>query len=134
MRIMLDTNVLISASLFSGKVADIVDRISDDYQIVISRIIKEEYMNTVIKKFPKKINIAEDFLREFTYTFADTPKTIKEGAFPSIRDPKDYPILASAIIADVDILITGDKDFSEVQIKSPKIMTLTEFSEKYILC
>jgi len=32
--------------------------------------------------------------------------------YPGIRDEKDLPILASAIIEDVDVLITGDADFA----------------------
>ena len=38
-----------------------------------------------------------------------------------------------AIIADVDILITGDKDFEDVKIEKPEIVTPNEFYEKYIL-
>ena len=132
MRIMLDTNILISAAIFKGIMLEAVKNISNKYQIVLSNAILVEFQDTVDKKFHAKKYVANEFLQGLAYTFADTPKTIKEGAFPSIRDPKDYPILASAIIADVDILITGDKDFSGVQIKSPKIMTLTQFSEKYM--
>ena len=48
---------------------------------------------------------------------------------PSVRDAKDEPVLASAIHADVDILITGDKDFSAVQIDRPVILTPAAFLE-----
>lgn len=37
------------------------------------------------------------------------PDTLEEGLF-NIRDIKDYPVLYTAIIENVDILITGDKD------------------------
>jgi len=50
-------------------------------------------------------------------------------AMPSVRDAKDEPVLASAIHADVDILITGDKDFSAVQIDRPVILTPAAFLE-----
>lgn len=44
----------------------------------------------------------------------------------------DYPVLYTAIIEDVDILVTGDKDFSNVQIEKPEILTPGEFAEKYV--
>jgi predicted nucleic acid-binding protein len=48
-----------------------------------------------------------------------------------IRDAKDYMVLHTAIIADVDIFITWDKDFKDIDIESPEIMTAKEFLEKY---
>ena len=48
-----------------------------------------------------------------------------------IRDADDEKVLYSAIISDVDILLTGDKDFSDVDIERPEILTPHEFLEKY---
>lgn len=44
-----------------------------------------------------------------------------------IRDVMDRPILRAAINADVDVLLTGDKDFLESDVIKPKIMTAAEF-------
>ena len=60
-----------------------------------------------------------------------TPNDLEEGLF-DIRDIKDYPVLYTAIIEDVDILITGDKDFKDIDIEKPEIMTPTEFLEFYL--
>ena len=51
--------------------------------------------------------------------------------FPSVRDSKDFPILATAIMENVDVLVTGDKDLRVVEIEYPEIMTMGEFVEKY---
>jgi hypothetical protein len=45
---------------------------------------------------------------------------------------KDYPILASAIIADVDVFITGDKDFGGLDLERPEMMSISDFEEKYL--
>jgi predicted nucleic acid-binding protein len=45
----------------------------------------------------------------------------------SIRDPADYPVLYSAIVEDVDVLISGDKDFFEVEVEKPEIVTSSEY-------
>lgn len=50
---------------------------------------------------------------------------------PKIRDEKDKPVLISAITADMDVLITGDKDFTGIDIDRPEILTPTEFMDKY---
>ena len=37
-----------------------------------------------------------------------------------IRDAKDQPILNAAIVFDVDIVLTGDKDFLSLEIERPR--------------
>jgi len=41
------------------------------------------------------------------------------------------PVLVSAIQEDVDILITGDKDFSDIEIEKPEILTPSEYLNLY---
>ena len=48
-----------------------------------------------------------------------------------IRDKDDYIILHTSIIEDVDVFITGDKDFEDIDIEKTEILTATEFIEKY---
>lgn len=54
---------------------------------------------------------------------------VAQRKFPA---KKDYPVLYTAIVENVDILITGDKDFSDILIEKPEIMTPAEFIEKYL--
>lgn len=44
---------------------------------------------------------------------------------------KDQPILNSAIMFDVDIIVTGDKDFLCLELERPKIIRPLEFIENY---
>lgn len=46
-----------------------------------------------------------------------------------IRDAKDQPILNVAIVSDVDIILTGDKDFLSLEMEHPQCMTVTQFLE-----
>jgi predicted nucleic acid-binding protein len=59
-----------------------------------------------------------------------TPENIKEGLF-EIRDKKDYPILYTAIVENVDVILTGDADFKATDISHPEIVTPTEFLERF---
>ena len=133
MRVTLDTNLLISAGIFTGKrTTTLTLRIADEHTIVLSSRIIDELREVIDNKFPDKKSVLERFLRRLSFETAYTPTEIDEDIYPKIRDKKDYPILASAIIADVDVFITGDKDFGGLDLERPEIMTISEFEQKYL--
>lgn len=132
MRIMLDTNILISIAIFnSEKLKQMLVDICDKHTLVLSSYVIEELESVVERKFPSKVSNLARFLYKIPYELNYTPKEIIENKSIDIRDPKDLPILNSAIVSDVDIFITGDKDFEDIDIDKPEIMTATEFLEKY---
>ena len=73
----------------------------------------------------------EKFLTALSYELEYSPEAYDGTPLFEIRDEKDYMVLHTAILADVDILITGDKDFADVDIERPEILTPKEFLEKY---
>jgi len=101
------------------------------YTIVLCSHIVEELNRVTRRKFAHKLKYLDDFLKELPYELVYTPAFIEEDKFPAIRDVYDYPILATAILEDVDVLITGDKDFAVVDIDRPEILTPKEFLDKY---
>ena len=60
-----------------------------------------------------------------------TPKILDLEEFPVVRDAKDSPILATAILDNVDVFVTGDKDFLVLDVEMPDIVNMTEFLERY---
>ena len=131
MRIMLDTNVLISALLFpSQRMTTMMDCILSKHELILSSYVVEELKLVAKKKFPKKCHAMEALLLTMNYELVHTPEKIKENLF-YIRDVKDYPVLYTAIHEDVDILISGDKDFAEIYLERPEILTPAQFMEKY---
>ena len=132
MRIMLDTNVLLSAVLFPGeKMNRMMQCIFEQHRLVLSSFVVEELTYVAERKFPAKVNVIDALLAGMSYELVYTPKEIEPGLF-EIRDKKDYPVLYSAIVEDVDIFITGDKDFSDVAVDRPEILTPAEFIERYV--
>jgi len=130
---MLDTNLLISAGIFPNKhTTALTLRIADEHTIVLSSRIIDELQTVMDIKFPDKKPVLERFLKRLSYEIAYTPMGIDEDIYPKVRDKKDYPILASAIIADVDVFITGDKDFGGLDLERPEIATISAFSKKYL--
>ena len=84
-----------------------------------------ELFDILNRKAPNFVPDAETLLKEMSYTLIPTVKMTKQ----KIRDMKDQPILNAAITSNVDIIITGDKDFLSLDIKRPKCMTAAEFLE-----
>ena len=126
---MLDTNVLISMIFFPGKrFAQMLEYITREHTLVLSSFVVEELMAVADRKFPAKRDAIDRFLSELGYELVYTPHKMKAGLF-EIRDINDYPVLYTAIVEDVDILITGDKDFLSLDMEHPKCITVAQFLE-----
>ncbi len=59
----------------------------------------------------------------------DTNILFSALVFPQSKPAKDQPILNAAIVFDVDIILTGDKDFLSLEMEYPRCMTVTQFLE-----
>lgn len=131
MRITVDTNVLISLLVFSSaKMNQMMECIFLKHQLVLSSYIVEELKEVIKRKFPDKSTAIDMLLAKMNYEYVYTPDILDQTLF-EIRDVKDYPVLYTAIVEDVDIFITGDNDFTDVNIKRPEILTPAEFLKKY---
>lgn len=108
-RIIIDTNVIISAS-FGGIPLEAVD-CANDHTIYISDKIEKELFG-VVEKLIHKLSphqIAE--IRIQMNNIIRNAKKLKSGKSIKIcRDPKDNAYLGLAKAANADVLITGDKD------------------------
>ena len=82
-----------------------------------------ELRDVLSRKKPEKLLYAEILLTEMSYELIPATYHIEKV----IRDAKDQPILNAAIIADVDIILTGDKDFLCLDLEKPKCMTVNYF-------
>ena len=132
MRIMIDTNLLVSAFVLSSSyLLKLIDVISEYHKIVLSTYGIDELKRVTQEKFPAKYDLLESFLRELPYELVYTPEKIDKSKYPTIRDIKDLPILVSAIIEDVDIILTNDLDFTSLEIERPEILSPKAFLEKY---
>ena len=129
---MLDTNILISMLLFPNEqFRKLLDYITRNHKLVLSSFIIDELTAVVDRKFPKKRYAVDSFLSDLSYEFVYTPRHMPGNLF-NIRDINDYPVLYTAIIENIDIFITGDKDFLGVEVEMPEIMTPGEFLERHL--
>lgn len=131
MRVMLDTNILVSSFIFkSKKIRSLISKLSKEHEIIICSYTIEELKELINTKFKVSQKELDNFFSEFPFTLVYSPAHVENKLF-DIRDKDDYIILHTAIIEDVDIFITGDKDFDDVDIEKPDIMSVNEFLENY---
>ena len=106
MRVMIDTNVLVSALLFPGQTIDsMMKKVTSEHNLVKSLYVIDELSEVTERKFPSKTGAVDTLLSQLPYELVYTPKQPAPDLF-EIRDEKDYPILYSAIAEDVDVFIT----------------------------
>ncbi len=124
MRVLVDTNILFSALLFpNSRPAQALMHVAEYHDMVLCDRNIVEIRDILRRKAPKYLPDAEVLLAELSYELIPAV----DHAEKLIRDAKDQPILNAAIVADVDIILTGDKDFLSLDIEHPKCMTAADF-------
>jgi len=134
MRVMLDTNILVSAIVFKSKpMLEIIQRLGINYSMVLCSYSVVELRRVFAEKFPEYVNDLEYFLIEMSFELIYTPQILPDDFVFTVRDKDDENILYSAISADVDVLVTGDKDLLVIaeDVERPEILSHIEFLQKY---
>ena len=130
MKVLIDTNILISAILNpdGSPSKAFFKAVTHPNKGLLCEQNLDELRRVFNRKFSTKLSALETFLASALTTIEVVPVPNREYAFEtSVRDMTDRLTLRASIRADVDILLTGDKDFLESGIKRPRIMTASEF-------
>ena len=126
MKVLVDTNILFSAILFpQSKPALALLHAARYHDMVLCDRNIFELRDILKRKAPKALPDAEVLLAELSYELIPAAYHVEK----LIRDAKDQPILNAAIVSDVDIILTGDKDFLCLDIEHPRCMTAAQFLE-----
>jgi len=112
-RILLDTNVLVASFIVHGACTELFEHCGRYHSLATSDYILDELKKTLISKFhyaPSEAMHATDIIqiKSTIYVPADVPTTACE-------DPKDLPILGTAISGKCQCLITGDKALLKIR-------------------
>lgn len=116
MRVVIDTNVLLSAALRDRLPEAVVKRVlaSDAHQWIVSAAMLEEY-ELVLRRPRFGIAAADvDFWLQALRSHAQLVDAQIVEPFP--RDPKDAKVVACAKAGNADLLITGDRDLLDTPI------------------
>ena len=112
MKVFLDTNVLVSGFATRGLCADVIRLVLAEHELITADVVLNE-LKRVLKQ---KIQLPGERIQEIL-TFLESQtvqlKPISTSSNP-VRDEDDQWVLASALAAKADVLVTGDKDLLDV--------------------
>lgn len=133
MRVVLDTNVLISGIFFSGPPAQILKAWNDGaVQFVVSNEILEEYFEVGERLSLRYPDIE---ITQILVLIVQNSQIVKVAPLPEpvSSDSDDDKFLACAAASDTKVIISGDSDlltvsgYENVQVIAPR-----EFADRYI--
>ena len=128
MKIVLDTNVLVSAFLKPrSKPARIMRLVlQGDIQIIINEHILAEYLEVLKRpKFDLNLKNVQTILEVIRSKGINAPSLAESFDLP---DSSDEPFLEAALASTADVLITGNrKHFPKKTCKGQKVVSPTEF-------
>ena len=132
MRVVVDTNVVISGSFFGGNPRRVIEAVVDrEVDASASAPILEEYddvVTEIIRRGYGHFN-AEGFRRFVETLDLVSPTTRVEVC----RDPDDDKFIECAVDARALYIVSGDKDLLDLKsFGGVEIVTATEFCEKYL--
>jgi len=132
-RIVIDTNVLISGAFYPGPSSRILDAcIRGEFQIVVSPDIIDEYTRVGEEFTRKRPNVPFAQFRDIlisTALFVQTPPLPK----PVCEDPDDDKFIACALAGDAKVITSGDKHLLAVSgYAGIEILRPRRFTDEYL--
>lgn len=126
-RLLLDSNIYISAILFGGKPKEIINLARNrKIEVIISEYVLWEIREVLSRKFKipdSRLNIIEHDILSLAKLVATTT-TLNVVS----EDPADNAIVACAVDGDADIIVTGDKAILNLKrYKNIQILTPANF-------
>ena len=109
MKVVLDTSTLIAAHISrAGVCSELMEDVLLHHELVLSEYILEELARTLRDKF----EYPERDVRAVFAFLKGACLLVEPASLPpdSCRDPRDIPILGTAVAGDADLLVTVDRD------------------------
>src|SRR6185369_8603425 len=114
-KLVVDTNTLISGTLWSGPSSRLIDALEQGRAtLVLSADLLAEFADVVGRpKFASRLAAQDLTLSKLVAALVRQAEIVTPAPLPlppSLRDPKDLIVLAAALAARVDVIVTGDDD------------------------
>lgn len=136
MRLVLDTNIVIAALLWHGPPRQLLDKIIDrsDIELYSSSLLLSKLSEVLLRpRFAQRINVAGLAVTALLADYADLVATVVPTPLSErvSRDPDDDEVLACAIAANADAIVSGDQDLLTLKIfQGIPILTVTQMLTK----
>jgi uncharacterized protein len=107
-RVVLDTNVLIAAFVARGQCHELLEHAARAHQLVTSEVILAELRDKLAGKLAARAETVQRTLALLRSRMSVVD--VSPLPAPICRDPDDDQVLATAVAARADCLVTGDAD------------------------
>jgi len=135
MRVLLDTNILISHLLrptYEGPSARIVrGALAETFTLLLPQELVDELASRVLTKPYLRRYIQPEDVRELADLLLEVADVLPPLEYPIpkvTRDPKDDYLLAYAVVYEADYLVSGDKDILVLgEVEGVRMLSPREF-------
>ena len=129
-RVVLDTNVLLSAVLFDGRPEELLEHVrAGRIRGVASLHILDEFRRVLTRpRFGLSSELAEDLVAEIA-TFVEVV-AVEPSPTQWTNDPADDPVVETALQGHAEAIITGDRRLLGAVVPGVRIVTVAEMLEE----
>lgn len=120
MRIVLDTNVVLSALLWRGTPYRLLEAIRQQQhvQLVSSAALVAELADVLTRpKTAKRLAVIEKSAREVLADYLEAVELVEPTSVPRVvpTDPDDDHVIAAAVTAHASLIVSGDSDLLSME-------------------
>jgi putative PIN family toxin of toxin-antitoxin system len=131
MKVVADTNVVVSGLLWQGPSRRILDAAcAGDIELFTSVALLAELDDVLPRpKFARRLERLDLFPRDLVLGYAALATTVQPAVIPPVilDDPDDDEVLACAMGAQADIIVSGDSDLLDLKVyQQIPIVTATD--------
>lgn len=124
MKVFPDTNVLVSAFAARGLCADLFEILSLEHELLVGEVILRELRRILRDRIGVPAATADE-IDALLRGYVVVPKP-RRNLRLGIRDPDDEWVVASAVAASADVIVSGDRDLHEIENPPVRIVTPRE--------
>lgn len=118
MRVVADTNTVVSALLWRGSPYRFFQAVNDDrITFYTSRVLLDEFEEVISRrKFVRAIRAANETLASLIQHYQELAHLVRTRplSVPVSRDPDDDHVIACALAAKADLIVSGDGDLRDL--------------------
>lgn len=99
--------------------------IGTEHKIYVSDYVVKEFSDKIKTKWTDQADELLSVFHSLPFYFCQSSEELQG----TLRDEKDIPVLSDALYHQVDVILTGDKDFLEADLEKPLIFSIKMLEE-----
>lgn len=129
MRVVIDTNVLISATFWTGKPKQLLNKVRQGEVTFLTSMILLDELKEILMREDKPFKLSAEEAERIVTAMRDLAEVVQtHSQVISCADEKDNRVLECAVDGAADCIITGDLHLLELRsFKGMRIVTVAEF-------